>query len=56
MVALNNVILTIVFNGKVFLVYDVHNKKGWGDNKILGNFADGCGWCFRKGIFLGLLT
>ena len=33
-------------------------EKGGGENfdhKILGNFAEGCEWCFRKGDFSGTL-
>ena len=37
-------------------IYDVHKERGRGYHNILGNFADGCGWCFGRGIFLGLLT
>ena len=37
-------------------IYDVHKERGRGYHNILGNFADGCGWCFGRGVFLGLLT
>ena len=52
---LNNIILTVGFNGKVLFIYYVHEERGRDDHIILGNSAEGCGWCFRKGDFYGTL-
>ena len=48
-------VLTVDFNGKALFIYDVHKERGRGVHKILGNFADSCGCCFRNGDFSGAL-
>ena len=39
----------------MFLIYKFHKEMKRGNHKIVGNFADGCWWCFGRGIFLTLL-